>query len=165
MITKTRQSHWSINWIKRKSQTLSDWTELNVIPCFPGGLELACRCQLAQIPNLHSRQELSPVLTEKHVIGEGRDKELHSSYSFVIPCYCCLIGKLCLTLCDPMDCSLPGSSVHGILQARILEWAAISFSRGSSPPRDPTCIFCTAGEFFITEATRATPIPCTQAQT
>ena len=44
----------------------------------------------------------------------------------------------CPTLCDPMDCSPPGSSVHGILQARILEWVAISFSRGSSWPRDQT---------------------------
>ena len=42
----------------------------------------------------------------------------------------------CLTLCDPVDCSPPGSSVHGILQARILEWVAISFSRISSRPRD-----------------------------
>ena len=40
------------------------------------------------------------------------------------------------TLCDPMDCSLPGFSLHGILQARVLEWVAISFSRGSSRPRD-----------------------------
>ena len=45
------------------------------------------------------------------------------------------------TLCDPMDCSLPGSSVHGIFQARILEWIAISFSRGSSQPRDRTRVF------------------------
>ena len=45
-----------------------------------------------------------------------------------------------LTLSDPMDCSLPGSSVYGILQARILEWVAISFSRESSLPRDRTCI-------------------------
>ena len=44
----------------------------------------------------------------------------------------------CPTLCDPMDYSLPGSSVHGILQARIGEWVAIPFSRGSSPPRDQT---------------------------
>ena len=44
----------------------------------------------------------------------------------------------CLTLCDPMHCSTPGSSVHGILQARILESVAISFSRGSSQPRDRT---------------------------
>ena len=47
-----------------------------------------------------------------------------------------LVIQSCLTLCDPMDCSLLGSSVHGILQARILEWVAISYSRGSSQPRD-----------------------------
>ena len=42
------------------------------------------------------------------------------------------VGQLCLTLCDPMDCSIPGSSVHGIFLAKVLEWVAISFSRGSS---------------------------------
>ena len=47
-----------------------------------------------------------------------------------------LVAQSCPTLCDPMDCSPPGSSVHGILQARILEWGAISFSRGSSQPRE-----------------------------
>ena len=52
------------------------------------------------------------------------------------------------TVCDPMDCSLPGSSVHGILQARMLEWVAISSSRGSSWPKDWTCISCFAGGFF-----------------
>ena len=45
-------------------------------------------------------------------------------------------AQSCLTLCDLMDCSLPGSSFHGIFQARVLEWVAISFSRGSSQPRD-----------------------------
>ena len=49
-----------------------------------------------------------------------------------------LVAQSCSTLCDPMDCSLPGSSVHEILQARILEWVAIPFSRGSSQPRDQT---------------------------
>ena len=61
---------------------------------------------------------------------------------------------LCLTLCHPMNCSLPGSSVHGILQARILEWVAISSSRGFSWSRDQTCISCDsciAGRSFITE--------------
>ena len=48
------------------------------------------------------------------------------------------VAQLCPTLCDPMDCSLPGSSVHGIFQAIVLEWIAISFSRGSSQPRDQT---------------------------
>ena len=46
------------------------------------------------------------------------------------------VVQSCPTLCNPMDCSLPGSSVHGIFQARILEWVDISFSRASSPPRD-----------------------------
>ena len=49
-------------------------------------------------------------------------------------------AQSCLALCDPMDCSPPGSSVHGILQARILEWVAMRSSRGSSPPRDQTHI-------------------------
>ena len=50
------------------------------------------------------------------------------------------VAQSCPTLRDPMDCSLPGSSAHGIFQARVLEWAAVSFSRGSSPPRDRICI-------------------------
>ena len=50
--------------------------------------------------------------------------------------------------CDPVNCSLPGSSVHRISQARILEWATISFSRGSSRPRHRTQVSCTAGRFF-----------------
>ena len=54
----------------------------------------------------------------------------------------CVYAQLCPTLCDPMDCSPPGSSVHGISQARILEWVAIFYSRESSWPRDWTCISC-----------------------
>ena len=54
-------------------------------------------------------------------------------------------------LCDLMDCSPPGSSFHGILQERILEWVAIPFSRGSSRFRDRTWVSCIAGRFFITE--------------
>ena len=54
----------------------------------------------------------------------------------------------CPTLCDPMDCNPPGSSVHGILQARILEWVARPSSRGSSQPRDQTCVSCIAGRVF-----------------
>ena len=61
--------------------------------------------------------------------------------------------QLCLTLCDPMDYSLPGSSFHGILQARILEWVAISFSRGSSQSRDQTWVSHMAGGFSTDWAT------------
>ena len=59
-----------------------------------------------------------------------------------------LVIQSCLTLCDSLDYSLPGSSVHGILQARILEWVAIPFSRGSSRPRDRTRVSCIACRFF-----------------
>ena len=77
----------------------------------------------------------------------------------------CTHAKLlqsCLTPCDPMDYNPPGSSVHGILQARILEWVAIPFSRLylpvsriSSPPRDQTQVSCTTGRFFIVRVIRA----------
>ena len=59
-----------------------------------------------------------------------------------------LVAQSCPTLCNPMDCSPPGSSRHGILQARILEWVAIPFSRGSSSPRDWIQVSCIAGRFF-----------------
>ena len=60
-----------------------------------------------------------------------------------LPCCCsCLVAKLCLTLLWPLNYSLSGSSVHGIFQARIPEWVAISFSRESSQPRDQTCMSC-----------------------
>ena len=64
-----------------------------------------------------------------------------------------LVTQLCPTLCKLMDCSPSGSSVHGILQARILEWIAIPFSRGCFWPRDQTWVFCTAGRFFTILAT------------
>ena len=65
-----------------------------------------------------------------------------------------LVSQLCPTHCNPMDCSPPSSFVHGILQARILEWIAMLFSRGSSWPRDWTWVSCIAGRFFTTWATR-----------
>jgi len=68
--------------------------------------------------------------------------------------YACKHAQLlqsCPTLCDPMDCSPQGSSVHGILQARILEWVTIFLSEWSSGPRDWTCVSCIAGRFFTAE--------------
>ena len=64
------------------------------------------------------------------------------------------VTQSCPTLCDPMDSTQPGSSIHGIFQARILEWVAISFSRGSAQPRDQTQVSCIAGGFFTTESER-----------
>ena len=73
---------------------------------------------------------------------------------FKCACMCVLVTQSCLTLSNPVDWSPPGSSVHGILQARILEWVAISFSRGSSWPRDQTWDSSTAGRFFTVWVTR-----------
>ena len=64
------------------------------------------------------------------------------------------VAQLCPTLSNPMDCSLSCSSVHGIFQARVLEWVAISFSRGSFRPRNRTWVSCIAGRCFTVWATR-----------
>ena len=71
-------------------------------------------------------------------------------YSRVLVCVsvCVLVTQLCPNLCNPMDCSLPGSTVHAILQARILEWVAIPFTRGFPQPRNWTRVSCTVGRFF-----------------
>ena len=70
----------------------------------------------------------------------------------------CLVTQSCLTLYNPVDYSPQGSSVHGIQQARILDWVAAPFSRGSSRPRDWTWVSCIAGRFFSIGATREAPL-------
>ena len=83
----------------------------------------------------------------------------------ILPCACLWDKSLqsCLTRCDPMDCSPPGSSVQGILQASILEWIARPTSMGSSRPRDWTCGFCgsyIAGRLFTAEPRGKPLLPC-----
>ena len=95
--------------------------------------------------------------------------DLH--FNFVLYCckwICCLLNimdsQLCPTLCDPMDCSLPGSSVRGIILARVLEWVAISSTRGSSWPRIKPLFPASpalAGKFFTNSITwEADNFPC-----
>ena len=71
----------------------------------------------------------------------------------------CVCAQSCPTFCDPMGCSPPSFSVHGIFQARILEWVAISFSRGSSQPKDQTHVFCIGRQFLYHWATWEAQIP------
>ena len=78
---------------------------------------------------------------------------------------CALVTQSRLTLCDTLDCNPPGSSVHGIFQARILEWVAISSSRGSSQPRDQTCgsrVSCIAGISYTCWSPYGYTYICTQ---
>ena len=84
-------------------------------------------------------------------MGRGQDCPRMSPCMHLPSSPCCLVSELCPTLCNSLDHSPPGSSVHRISQARILEWVAISSFRGSSPPRDRTLISCLAGRFFTTE--------------
>ena len=79
--------------------------------------------------NMHYLWHWYLIVCERKRTGDVRELVLMWAQSF-------------LTLCDPRDCSRPGSSVHGTFQARILEWVAISFSRRSSQPRDQSCISC-----------------------
>ena len=85
----------------------------------------------------------------------------HANWNF--KCCCCCLSVSQVRLSDPMDYRLPDSSVHGILQARILKWVAISFFRGSSRPRDWTQVSCVAGGFFTIWATGKLSI-CKTAQ-
>ena len=92
--------------------------------------------------------------------GSGGNQFIHGIFPFNSAGFCSLecmhasVAPLCLTLCDPMDCSPPDSSVCGILQARIPEWVAIPVCRRSSWPRDRTQVSCIAGRFFTVRVTR-----------
>ena len=86
------------------------------------------------------------------------------SFKSVHPAGKVLAAQLCLSLCDPMDCSLPGSSVHGILQTRILQWVARSFSRGSFLTQALNPGLYIASRFFIISATRDATSCCIMAQ-
>ena len=86
---------------------------------------------------------LSPEILAKHSLSRLHTQAsgAHTHMHFWSICMLCVFS-ICPTPCNPMDCNMPGSSVPGILQARILEWAVISSSRGSSRSRDQTCISC-----------------------
>ena len=111
-------------------------------PWLPVPLGKWPRCSHAECPPSPPQAELMVGLLCTVFV----DQELHVEVK--------LVTQLCLTPCNPIDCSLSGSSVHGILQAIILEWVAISFSRGSSRPRDQTWVSSTVGRFFTIWAPR-----------
>ena len=91
-------------------------------------------------------------------IRPGASKIMNALRVTHYKCWCmCACAQLGPTLCDPMDCSLPGSSVHGISQERILEWVAISFSRWSCWPRDWTWVSCIGRQILYHWATWESP--------
>ena len=86
----------------------------------------------------------------KAMVWKCEIHNLEEQAAFPLWC-CCWVAKLCPTFFHPMDCSPPGSSVHAISKARILEWVAISFCMGSSGPRDWTHVSCIVGKLFTAE--------------
>ena len=127
--------HWTVACQAPLSMGFSRQEHWSRLPCpSPGDL-----------PNL-GIEPTSPVLAGGFFIHWAIGKHLANS--------CGLIAKSCPTLCDPMDCSLPGFSVQGTSQARTPEWVAIFFSRGSSPLRDHTWVSYIAGKFFTNWDTR-----------
>ena len=152
---------WVRGWGERKLDALS-WRRSvqthevdKVDRIAPVGWCTACHCldeqrrELVEVlgwilhPSIHNRIEpQSETLLANRVFAD---------YFVKWSSCCCSVAKSYPTLCDSMDCSLPGSSVHGILQARILEWVTIPFSRGSR--LDPW-VSCIAGGFFTVWATR-----------
>ena len=126
--------------------------------CWVEPLNSAHACQRASIPawplshvciNCLALQSLDFVILKIY----DTSNYVNSPFALTVVKVKMPVAQSCLTLCDPVDCSPPGLSVHGILQARILEWVAIPFSRGSSRPRNRTQVSHIAGRFFIIWAT------------
>ena len=143
-------------------RTESDMTEwLSTCHTIPG-------CFMSVHPNIQCRisehvkdGKLLPLVTNK-TPQMTRPNFIRGPISLKVKV---LVVQSCPTLCDPTDCSPLGSSVHGILQARILEWVAIPFSRVSSQPRDQTQVSHITGRFFTIWATSKIlhPIPLRQS--
>ena len=100
-----------------------------------------------------ARGKIHGAFVTPSLLNAGPEGVARTIYPSIFSCSLkALVAQSCPTLCGPMDCSPPGSSAHGILQARILEWVATPPSRGSSRPRDQTRVSCTAGRVFTGEA-------------
>ena len=97
---------------------------------------------------------VSPLCTWLRTFSETQFEIFSCLWEIATWRYWSEVAQLCPTLCDPVDSSLRGSAVNGIFQAKILEWAALSFSRASSQPRDRTRVSCIADRHFTVWATR-----------
>ena len=110
---------------------------------------IECQCDIAEI--ISDEEPKKQVYALSLLLMRQGRPERHS-WLWIHHLLCVLVTQSCLTLCYLIDCSPPGSSVHGISQVRKLVWLAISFSRGSSGPRDGTHVSCLAGRLCTTES-------------
>ena len=129
--------HWGSGRHTPRASVETEWT-LSVTPSFPAHRHATLDSPSKPLWTLISYQVCCEVSWKTVCVSPDR--------------LCvCSVTQLCPTLCNRMDCSPPGSFVRGSSQVRILEWVAISFSRGTSQPGDQTRVYCIAGGFFTTE--------------
>ena len=145
---------------------LGNYKGLKISVCVGNWGKLSTNMQKDQKPNSRfwgagSKAGYSAGSLEAAALGGGQTTQPSPLvWAWASPfAFCCLVAKSCLTLCKPMGSSLPGSSDPGISQVGILEWFVISFSRGSSWPRDWTRLSCIGRRFFSAAAWEAQPRP------
>ena len=132
----TSAKSWSPNWSCENCSNIQQPHKQSEL-CSPEGHTLTDSTYMRNL------QQSNSEAGSRMVVAETRERGKWGTAVCVCVCVCAHThAQLCPTLCDPMDCRLPGSSVHGVLQARTLEWVAISSSRGSSQPRDWTHVSC-----------------------
>ena len=127
------------------------WLFRDPMDCSPRGspVHSISRARILEWVNISFSRESSQARDWTHISFTGRQTlSLGRLLTWSVK-----IAQLCLTLCDPVNCSPPGSSVHGILQARIMEWVAVPFSRGSPQPKDGPQVSRIAGGFLTIWAT------------
>ena len=126
----TSAKSWSPNWSCENCSNIQQPHKQSEL-CSPEGHTLTDSTYMRNL------QQSNSEAGSRMVVAETRERGKWGTAVCVCVCVCAHThAQLGPTLCDPMDCRLPGSSVHGVLQARTLEWVAISSSRGSSQPRD-----------------------------
>ena len=148
-----RHSEKGWDWEENEAGTM--WADKHIVTVINGGLlPLGTSRRLSYLPFEISLGHFNEAKSKWK--SGGKDSNCRT--------VCVCVSQPCLTLCNSTDCSPPGSYVHGILQARILELVAISFSRASCWPRDQTQVSCIAGIFFTTWAAREVIINCRHRQ-
>ena len=128
----SRQEYWSVLPCPSPGDLPRLWIK-------PGSFAMQADSLPSEPPGKPLGKNTQRIFLNMSIILEAHNVSLSH---YVTTKLACVHAQSCPTLCNPIDCSLPGSSVHGIFQARMLEWVAISFSRGSSQPRGQNSVSC-----------------------
>ena len=160
---KFKTVHWLLSlWNSHQWEMRRGAESLGFVHVHSQGYGVSSQCCWPTVPTMQSSAILPfgltkwlPSFSQRRLLFQSEEEGQRLDYCFQVKWS--EVAQSCPTLCDPMDCSLPGFSVHGILLARIPEWVTISFPGGSSWPRDGTRVSRVVGRCFNLWATRETP--------